>query len=148
LDFWQTNGIEDPAQLNGSIQFNGEFSSLGGETPGVSAVSDLADLELVIRQGVFYTKNPIVNHLVGGRWISVFAQDNIIVSPNLSVDIGLRWNSRRQPMDKNNEIAAFFSFGRTPIPLAMRYCSLRCRMQRTMHFVPTRTLFRQAANVL
>jgi len=66
LDFWQTNGIEDPAQLNGLIQFNGEFSSLGGETPGVSAVSDLADLELGYPSGGIYTKNPIVNHLVGG----------------------------------------------------------------------------------
>lgn len=116
LDFWQTNGIEDPAQLNGLIQFNGEFSSLGGQTPGVSAVSDLADLELGYPSEGIYTKNPIVNHLVGGRWISIFAQDNIIVSPNLSVDIGLRWEYRRQPMDKNNEIAAFFPLSNTYTP--------------------------------
>jgi hypothetical protein len=108
IQLWQTNGIEDPVQLNGLVQFNGEFSSLGGEIPGVSGASDLADMELGYPSGGSYTKNPIVNHLVGGRWVSLFAQDNINLSSNLSVDLGVRWEYRRQPMDKNNEIATLF----------------------------------------
>jgi Carboxypeptidase regulatory-like domain len=116
IQSWQTNGIEDPVQLNGLVQFNGEFSSLGGEIPNVSGVSDLADMELGYPSGGSYTRNPIVNHLVGGRWFSLFAQDNINVSPNLSVNVGLRWEYRRQPMDKNNQIAAFFPLSNSYTP--------------------------------
>ena len=116
LDFWQTKGVEDPAQLNGLIQFNGQFSSLAEELGGSSTVSDLADLESGYPSGGFYTKNPIVSNLVGGRWISLFAQDDILLSPNVSVNIGLRWEYRRQPMDENNEIATLFPLSNSFTP--------------------------------
>ena len=48
LDFWQTKGVTDPFQVNGVFYFNGQYSSLAGEIPGVSGVSDLADLDSVI----------------------------------------------------------------------------------------------------
>src|ERR1035437_2875375 len=39
-DFWQTKGVSDPLQANGEFFFNGQYSSLAGEIPGVSNVSD------------------------------------------------------------------------------------------------------------
>ncbi len=108
LDFWQTKGVTDPFQANGLVSFNGQYSSLAGEIPGISSVSDLADLELGYPSAADYTKNAIVTNLVGGRWINLFAQDNIRVSPTLTVQAGLRWEYDRQPMDTNNQIAAFF----------------------------------------
>ena len=65
LDFWQTKGVTDPLQVNGDFDFNGQYSSLAGEIPGVSTISDLADLELGYPSGGDYTKNAVITNLVG-----------------------------------------------------------------------------------
>lgn len=116
LDFWQTTGVTDPFQANGLITFNGQYSSLAGEIPNVSTISDLADMELGYPSGGDYTKNAIISNLVGGRWISVFAQDNIHVNSRLSAQAGLRWEYNRQPMDTHNQMAAFFPLSKTYQP--------------------------------
>jgi hypothetical protein len=113
VDLWQTKGVTDPLQANGRFDFNGQYSSLAGEIPGVSGVSDLADMELGYPSGGQFTKNAIITNLVGGRWISLFAQDNVRVTPHLNVQAGLRWEYRRQPMDTKNQLAAFFPLGKT-----------------------------------
>ena len=115
LNYWNTNGLQEPAQANSLLSFNGQYSSLGYESPAVSTVSDLADLELGYPAGGNYTKNPIVNHM-NGRWYSVFVQDAIHVSSNFSLEAGLRWEYRRQPVDKNNQLAAFFPLSKTYQP--------------------------------
>jgi hypothetical protein len=116
IDLWQTKGVTDPLQANGRFNFNGQYSSLAGEISGVSAVSDLADMELGYPSGGQFTKNAIITNLVGGRWISLFAQDNVRVTPRLNVQAGLRWEYRRQPMDTNNQLAAFFPLSKTYQP--------------------------------
>ena len=116
LDFWQTVGVQDPHQLNGQISYNGQFSSLAAEIPSVSTVSDLADLELGFPSGGFFTRNPIINELVGGGWLSLFGQDNIRVNSRFSLEIGLRWEYRKQPYDKHNEISAFYPLAYNATP--------------------------------
>lgn len=115
-DFWQLSGLTSPPQVNGQLSFNGQYSSLAGEIPGVSAVSDLADLELGYPSGGTYTKNAIFVNLFGGRWISAFAQDSIRVSPRFTLQAGLRWEYRRQPMEKDNHLTAFFPLSKTSTP--------------------------------
>jgi len=116
FNFWQTPGVEDPKQVNGSISFSGQFSSLAGEIPGVSTISDLADLELGFPAGGLYTRSPIINKLTGGGWFSLFAQDHFRVNSRLSVEIGLRWEYRKQPYDQHNQIAAFYPLANNSTP--------------------------------
>jgi hypothetical protein len=116
LNFWQTPGVEDPKQVNGSISFNGQFSSLAGEIPGVSTISDLADLELGFPAGGLYTRSPIINRLTGGGWFSLFGQDHIRVNSRLSVEVGLRWEYRKQPYDENNQIATLYPLANNSTP--------------------------------
>ena len=116
LNFWQTPAVEDPIELNGSITFNGQFSSLAAEIPGVSAVSDLADLELGYPSNGFFTKNPFVSKLVGGGWFSLFAQDNFRVNSRLSVEVGIRWEYRKQPHDQNNQLATIYPLANNSTP--------------------------------
>src|SRR5579864_7598764 len=116
FNFWQTPGVEDPLQVNGQITFNGQFSSLAGEIPGVSTISDLADLELGFPAGGLYTRSPIINKLTGGGWFSLFAQDHFRVNSRLSVEIGLRWEYRKQPYDQHNQIAAFYPLANNSTP--------------------------------
>ena len=108
FNFWQTPGVEDPLQVNGQITFNGQYSSLFGETGATSAASDLADLELGYPASGFFTKNPFINKLEGGGWFSLFFQDNIKVNSRLSVEAGLRWEYRKQIHDQNNKLATIY----------------------------------------
>jgi hypothetical protein len=116
FNFWQTPGVEDPKQVNGSISFNGQFSSLAGEIPGVSTISDLADLELGFPAGGLYTRNPVINKLTGGGWFSLFVQDHIKVNSRLSLEIGLRWEYRKQPYDQNNDVATLYPLAYNSTP--------------------------------
>jgi hypothetical protein len=116
INYWQTPGVEDPKQVNGSISFDGQFSSLAGEIPGVSTISDLADLELGFPSGGLYTRSPIVNKLTGGGWFSLFGQDHIRVNSRLSVEVGLRWEYRKQPYDQNNEISTLYPLAYNSTP--------------------------------
>jgi hypothetical protein len=108
FNFWQTPAVEDPIQLNGTINFNGQYSSLAAEIPNVSAISDLADFELGYPSDGFFTKNPFVSEIVGGGWFSLFAQDNIRVNSKLSIEVGLRWEYRKQPHDRNDKLATLY----------------------------------------
>ncbi len=112
FNFWQTKGVEDPLDLNGNIAFDGQYSSLAGESTNASSASDLADMELGYPSGGSYTQHPIVTNLTGGAWFSAFVQDNIRVNARLNVDAGLRWEYRRQPADENNQIATLFSLSK------------------------------------
>ena len=112
-DFWQTKGVTDPLQANGRFAFNGQYSSLAGEIPGVNAISDLADMELGYPSSGQYTKNAIITNLTGGSWISLFAQDNFRATPKLNVQAGLRWEYRRQPMDTQNKLATFYPLSKS-----------------------------------
>jgi len=117
--FYQLLGYQDPAQLNGLISFNGQYSSLAGTIPNVSTVSDLADLQLGYPGGSpagMYMEHAFVNNFIGGGWFNVFGQDNIRVSPRLSLELGLRWEYRKQPHDKHDLISTFFPLSRSFTP--------------------------------
>ena len=117
--FYQLLGYEDPAQLNGYINFNGQYSSLAGQIPNVSSISDLADLQLGYPGGSpagTYMEHAFVNNFIGGGWFNAFAQDNIRVSSRLAVEFGLRWEYRKQPHDKHDLISTFFPLSRSFTP--------------------------------
>ena len=114
--FYQLLGYQDPAQLNGLINFNGQYSSLASEIPNVSTVADLADLELGFPAAGNYMTNAFVNNFIGGGMLNLFGQDTIRVSPRLSLELGLRWEYRKQPYDKHNLIATVFPLSNSYTP--------------------------------
>jgi Carboxypeptidase regulatory-like domain/TonB dependent receptor-like, beta-barrel len=116
FNFYQLLGYQDPAQLNGQIFYNGQYSSLAGAVPDVSTISDLADMELGFPSSGNYMKNAFVNEYVGGGWFSLFGQDSIRVSDRLSVQLGLRWEYRKQPYDKHDKIATIFPLSNSYAP--------------------------------
>jgi hypothetical protein len=87
-NFWKTEGLEDPLNLNGLISLNGQYSSLAGESTATSAASDLADLELGYPSSGQYSQHPIVTNLTGGLWFGLFAQDSVRLSSKLTVGLG------------------------------------------------------------
>jgi len=113
LNFWNTKGVSDPVQVNGILNFNGQYSDLAGESTAATGAADAADLELGFPSGGFYTKNAFISDLVGGNWIGLFVQDNYRVNSNLTIEAGLRWDYRRQPTDEHNNLAAFYPLSKT-----------------------------------
>jgi hypothetical protein len=114
--FYQLLGYEDPIQLNSEVNFNGQYSSLAGEIPNVSAVSDLADLEAGFPSSGDYTKNAFTDEYVGGGWFSLFGQDAFRASPRFTLQLGLRWEYRKQPHDKHDKIATIFPISNSYTP--------------------------------
>ena len=78
---------------------------------GVKSISDLADF----LQGYPYQATDMINYLgineVGGQWSSFFAQDDFKVNSKLSVNIGLRYEYRRMPVDKRDNIVSWAPIG-------------------------------------
>jgi Carboxypeptidase regulatory-like domain len=109
---WQVLGEESPYSPHGELDFNGQYASLAGElNGGVSSASDFADFLL----GYPYNANRSLKfedtNQVGGNFISLFGQDNVKFTPNLSVNFGLRWEYRRPAIDKNNNYVTLVPTG-------------------------------------
>ncbi len=116
LNFWNTKGVSDPIHANGDLSFNGQYSDLGAESSNATTASDLADLELGSPSMGQYTKGAFVTNLVGGRWISLFVQDNFRATSKLTIEAGLRWEYRKLPVDTNNQVAALYPLSKSYTP--------------------------------
>ena len=92
---------------HGQIYFNGQYSSLFSATPDSSSVSDLADFLLGYPNNAARTiKYQDTNQRGGGFW-NWYAQDDFKVSPNLTVNAGIRWEYRRWATDKMGNYVTF-----------------------------------------
>ena len=109
---WQVLGEEAPYSPHGQLQYSGQYSALNGElNGGVSTGSDFADF----LQGYPYAGNRTLKfentNQVGGMFNSLFAQDNIKLSSDLSINAGLRWEYRRPGVDKHNNYVSLVPTG-------------------------------------
>lgn len=116
LNFWNVTGVSDPIHANGDISFNGQYSDLGAESSHATTASDLADLELGSPNQGQYTKGAFITNLVGGRWLNLFVQDNFRATQNINIEAGLRWEYRKLPVDKNNQVAALYPLSKSFTP--------------------------------
>jgi hypothetical protein len=100
---WQVLGEEAPYSPHGELDFNGQYAALAGElNGGVSSASDFADFLLGAPDGANRSLHFENTNQVGGDFISLFAQDNVKLTQNLSINGGLRWEYRRPAIDKHN----------------------------------------------
>jgi hypothetical protein len=111
LQDWQDLRQQNPYSPHGQFSFNGQFSGLAGEVPAASGVSDLADLELGYPASAGSTLTYTDANQVGGRFWSFYGQDDMKISSNLNMNIGMRWEIRRPPVDKQNNIVQFVPVG-------------------------------------
>ncbi len=109
---WQVFGEEAAFSPHGELDFNGQYSALAGElNGGVSTGSDFADFLLGAPHGGNRTLKFANTNQVGGEFDSLFFQDNVKLSPNLSINAGLRWEWRRWATDKHNNYVTLETTG-------------------------------------
>jgi hypothetical protein len=116
LNFWNAKGVSDPIHANGVIDFSGQFSDLAAESSNATTAADLADLELGYPSSGQYTKGAFLTKLQGGQWDSFFGGDVFRVTSQLTIEGGFRWEYRKQPVDANNQLAAFYPLSKSYQP--------------------------------
>ncbi|HXP11970.1 MAG TPA: carboxypeptidase-like regulatory domain-containing protein [Acidobacteriaceae bacterium] len=109
---WQVFGEEAPFSPHGELDFNGQYSALAGElNGGVSTGSDFADFLQGAPHGGNRTLKFENTNQVGGEFDSVFFQDNVKLTPNLSINAGVRWEFRRWATDKHDNYVTLVPTG-------------------------------------
>jgi guanyl-specific ribonuclease Sa len=109
---WQVFREEAAYSPHGELDFNGQYAALAGElNGGTSTGSDLADFLLGAPSGGNRTLKFANTNQVGGEFDSLFAQDNVKISQNISVNAGLRWEYRRPATDKHDNYVTLVPTG-------------------------------------
>jgi len=110
LQFWQDLRIALPYSIYGGVKANGQYSSLGNEMT-TTGLSGFADFLLGYPSGGSITPSFRANYFVGGTLSSGYVQDDIKARKNLVLNLGLRYEYRRPPIDKNGELTTFLPTG-------------------------------------
>ena len=111
LQWLQNLRQDNPYSPRGQFTYDGRYSSLAGEIPGVGGVSDLADLLLGFPSFAGRTLGYRDVNQVGSTFWSFYAQDDIRLSSNFSLNLGLRYEYRANPIDKRDNIVSFLPLG-------------------------------------
>lgn len=109
--FWQVLAEEAAFSPHGQYVFDGRYSSLANETPDARSVAGFADFLQGFPSQAARTLRFLNTNQVGGWFLSLYGQDNIKVSPNFTINLGLRWEFRRPAVDKRNNFVTFFPLG-------------------------------------
>ena len=123
MDAFRYGAIGQPA---GEFDFDGRFSSLAGEIPNVSGVSDLADFLLGYPLDALRDYHSFLfPNTEGIGLLNFYGQDDIRVTRNLTLNVGLRWEYHRPYVDKWNNLGTpvftgppFSGPGNAPIVVA------------------------------
>jgi hypothetical protein len=111
MRFWQVLGESEAFSAYGQFFYDGQYSGLAGEVPDATGVSDLGDFLLGYPDNAGRTLHYQDTNQVGGGFWSAYAQDDIRVNRNLSLNVGLRYEYRPNPVDKNNNYVTFVPLG-------------------------------------
>jgi hypothetical protein len=111
LQFWQVLRMYTVGYAHGQLDYSGQFSGLAGEIPDVTGVSDLADLLQGFPGDAARQVGLLPFNQVGGGFWGFYGQDNIKISKNLSVNVGLRWEYRRPSIDKRGNLITLVPTG-------------------------------------
>lgn len=111
LQFWQQLRMTAPVAIYGVVNANGQFSSLASEIPDANLVSGFADFLAGYPDSGSHSVRFEPNYFVGGGLWNFYAQDDFKINPDFTLNIGLRYEYRRNPVDKRDSLMTFVPTG-------------------------------------
>lgn len=111
MQFWQALRMSAPFGVYGVMRTNGQYASLANQIPDVSLVSAFADFLMGYPSSGARSVRFQPNNFVGGGFWSFYAQDDFKISRDLSLNIGIRYEYRRPPVDKRNSLVTLVPTG-------------------------------------
>ncbi len=111
VPFWQQLGVQAAFSQAGRFSYDGRYSGLAGEIPNAVGISDLADFLLGYPASAGRNAAYLGSNRVGGTFSSFYANDDIKVSSDFAVNIGLRYEYRRPTVDKRNNAVTLVPLG-------------------------------------
>jgi Carboxypeptidase regulatory-like domain len=111
IQFWQQLRYSAPVAVYGAISSDGRYSSLANQIPDVTLVSGFADFLSGYPSGGTHSVRFQPNNFVGGGFWNFYGQDDFKISPNLTLNLGLRYEYRQPPVDKRDSLATFVPTG-------------------------------------
>ena len=111
LQWWDSLHAGSPSTPTGTFYFNGQYSALAGAMTGLSPVSDLVDGLLGYPNGAENQSTFSWDTIVGGTYHSFYVQDDFRATPNLSLNLGFRWEYRGRPHDKTDRLGMLVPLG-------------------------------------
>ncbi|MFB3924352.1 MAG: carboxypeptidase regulatory-like domain-containing protein [Terriglobia bacterium] len=109
IQLWQVLRMTVPRSVYGNIASDGRYSSLASEIPDVALVSGFADFLAGYPSSGDHSARFQPNYFIGGGFWNFYAQDDFKISPDLTVNVGVRYEYRRQPEEKNGNLLSFVS---------------------------------------
>jgi hypothetical protein len=111
IQFWQLLRMTAPVAPYGSVSSDGRYSSLANQIPDVTLVSGFADFLAGYPSYGSHSVRFQPNNFVGGGFWNFYAQEDLKISPNLTLNMGLRYEYRRPPVDKRDSLVTIVSTG-------------------------------------
>jgi hypothetical protein len=113
-----------PGAASGTFTFNKNWTSANPQRPDAASGNEFASFLLGLPSGGSVTRN--IDPAYQNKYYALFFQDDWKILPNLTLNLGLRWDLETPRVERYNRMIRGFAFDQ-PSPIASKVSGLNLR---------------------